>query len=380
MTLQTCVHGAVVQMETRARWMLANIPGDLPRDYDALAALLEERIVQSLRQLEALRTNRENSAEAKTGVRFRTFKREVAELEHLERFGLAPLSRAHPNDNALNRLVHAIKRETHFPFVAPVVSPFSHQYYLTDTRLRVIAVPLLEGSFILHLADLYHELAHFFLTASANPKTTPLIDAYVVAGAAVSEHYARAVRIAGQGFSPQSHAGLLTVFRSSWIKYWLKEFFCDVFAAAALGPAYGWAHLFLTLKHVPNPFETPVSKASTHPPDHARMEVIAAVLQETGHAAAEHTMRQIWSKLLEADGQRREAEFDLAVPAGLRQSVVTQALAGYRQIGCQFATPGSFPPVAQILNQAWEIFLADPDGFPDQESELRTRLFALVAS
>lgn len=379
MTLDGYFDGAIAHLEARGQLMLASIPADLPRDYDALSTTLEHHIRASLNELAKLRTDTALRTPENLRVRLRTFKREVANLEHLERSALAALSRALPPDNHMNRLVDGIKRETGFPFVAPIVSPFSGNHYSTDILLKIISVPLLEGSFVLHLPDLYHELGHHLLTGMSNPKLEPLYEQCLMSGGDIDEHFRNAARQASLGFSPKAHLPLLRIYRSSWIQYWLVEFYCDVFAAACLGPAYGWAHLLLTLKQAPDPFVTPASRPTTHPPDHARMQVILDVLNTTGHTAATKRMSALWDQLMQAQNHTREAEFDLALPDSLRDAVVDHALKGFREIGCVYGRAGQLPPIARILNEAWDAFLASPDQFAKSEAQFTARLSAVSA-
>ena len=62
------------------------------------------------------------------------------------------------------------------------------------------------------------------------------------------------------------------------MKFWMVEFFCDLFAVYTLGPAYGWAHLHLSAKRGGDPFDVPMLSASSHPADDARMRVMLVAL------------------------------------------------------------------------------------------------------
>jgi len=57
---------------------------------------------------------------------------------------------------------------------------------------------------------------------------------------------------------------------SSWAKYWLTEFFCDLFAVFCVGPAFVWSHLHLAMKRRGDPYTTPDFSATMHPADDAR--------------------------------------------------------------------------------------------------------------
>lgn len=378
MNLESYFFGAVAHTEARAHRMLESIPGTLPRDYDALVETLLLRINGSLAELEKLRSP--EMLEAKNAaVRLRTLKREAAHLATIEQYALPALVRALPPDNEMNRLVHTLKRETGFPFVAPVVSPFTGDYFNTELNLKIILVPLLESSSLLHLPDLYHELAHHLVIAAENPKLKELYEQLLSNGGDVDDHFREAVQEVSRGFSPAAHADMLNLYRACWISSWLMEFYCDIFAAACLGPAYGWAHLLLNVKRSPNPYRLPVTKPSRHPPDHARMQAILQTLSSLGYSSAVHRMNALWDQFLAQQSHRREPEYEMALPAPLLELTVQRALAGFRDSGCHFAEPDRFKPVALLMNQAWELFLEDPAAFLLQERELTQRLFAACA-
>ena len=54
------------------------------------------------------------------------------------------------------------------------MTTLSQQYFCIITELNLLCVPLTEGQFLLHLPDLYHELAHPLLVEEDDPLVEPL--------------------------------------------------------------------------------------------------------------------------------------------------------------------------------------------------------------
>jgi hypothetical protein len=121
--------------------------------------------------------------------------------------------------------------------------------------LNLLFVPLIEGDFLLHLPDLYHELAHPLLAVANDPALEPFQNAFYSAADRVMEHLEGLERREDRRYGPRAYGLLLQRWVDAWIPYWLTEFFCDAFAACTVGPAYVWAHLHLIAKRGDNPFE-----------------------------------------------------------------------------------------------------------------------------
>jgi hypothetical protein len=80
---------------------------------------------------------------------------------------------------------------------------------------------------------------------------------------------------------PKQPAFTLTRWEAAWVKYWMVEFFCDLFAVYVLGPAFAWSHLHLTAKRGGDPFEVPLLGTTSHPADDARMRTLLFGLETT---------------------------------------------------------------------------------------------------
>jgi len=71
-----------------------------------------------------------------------------------------------------------------------------------------------------------------------------------------------------------------------WPKFWLTEFFCDLYAVYTPGPAFAWSHLHLYMKAGSDAFMLPDGVRNiTHPADDARMRALLQALKGSGFQA-----------------------------------------------------------------------------------------------
>jgi len=169
----------------------------------------------------------------------------------------------------------------------------------------------------------------------------------------------------------------LTPWRSweiAWVKYWMVEFFCDLFAVYTLGPAFVWAHLHLTAKRGEDVFAVPVISLSSHPADDARMQVMLRALSASGFSAEALTIDGRWLNLLTQAGAKPEPEYHRCYPDDLLIRIAEHARAGVEAIGCRLATPTTSDPIHSALNAAWEEFWRSPEEFVDWERKIVEQL------
>ncbi|NJO93365.1 MAG: hypothetical protein HC820_01495 [Hydrococcus sp. RM1_1_31] len=156
--------GAIPQTIERGRVLMASIRRDLPRDYDALRTTCKQRVNEEIEALQKLQKKDICNLEA-----WREFKRIVANMDLIETVGVAALNRASSADHRLNVLLEKIAREIDYPLLTPTVISLSQQYFCIYRQFNLLCIPLVEGHFLLHLPDLYHELAHPFLLRKTIP-------------------------------------------------------------------------------------------------------------------------------------------------------------------------------------------------------------------
>jgi|HubBroStandDraft_4_1064222.scaffolds.fasta_scaffold17987_3 hypothetical protein len=367
--------GAALQLVERGRVLSARIPRDLPRDYDTLAQVSRARINQQIDHLRHLLNEPLFSQQPYYPERLRLFKRIVAEMDILETVAIAALDRAKQDDHKLNQLLERIASEIHYPLVTPVVTTLSQQYFHIYPELNLLCVPLTEGQFLLHLPDLYHELGHPLLTEQNDPLIEPLQQQMVQAITEVIAYISQEQSKESRRRGPVQSRYLLKVWEVAWIKFWITELFCDIFAASVVGPAFAWAHLHLAAKRGGNPFDVPMNRSSSHPADDARMRVILCTLARMGFGVEASTIGIRWNSFLSYVALNPEPEYHRCFPEELLQQIVEHALKGIEATNLRIAKKETSDPVHKLLNEAWSNFWDDPDNFVEWEKHAVTRLF-----
>jgi len=296
-------------------------------------------------------------------VRLRQFKRAVADMDFIETLGLSALMRTNDTDLWLNRLMEAIRQEISYPLIPPVVTSLSQEYFHIYPRLNLLFVPPIEGEFLLHLPDLYHELAHPLFTPSYNLKVKPyqdaMTDALMVALSYLDQEMSKERRRQG----PENYLLFLETWQRAWIEAWTEEFFCDLFGLYTLGPAYAWAHLHLCAKRGDDSFRVPLMSSSSHPADDARMRVLLNGLARIGFHDDANLISHRWTELSCISGFSPEPEYDRCFPERVLEAIAEKALGGVKGMRCRVASPATTGNVHCILNQAWTKFWSDPKDY-----------------
>lgn len=216
--------GSVSQLIERARLLRAKVPRDLPRDYDTLAQCCREKLNELLVQLRSLLERPMYREDRYQPERLRLFKRVVADLDILETVGIAALDRAKDDDHKLNDFLERVAREIRYPLVTPVVTTLSQEYFHVMTDLNLLCVPLTEGRFLLHLPDLYHELAHPLLIEQDDPLVEPIQIALFCAIRSALEHISAELAKEDRRRGPEQPRFMLGRWEIAWVKYWMVEF------------------------------------------------------------------------------------------------------------------------------------------------------------
>jgi len=367
--------GSIAQLVERARAMTGQIPRDLPRTYDTLAEKSREQINSAIADLRWLLDDPLFATERFQPERLRKFKRVVSELDFLETVAIAALKKAQEEDHQLNAFLERVCREIDYPGVIPVVTTLSQNYFHIYPDLRLLCVPLVEGHFLLHLPDLYHELAHPLLVEPDDPVLEPFQRRFASCSFACLEY------VQGEQAKDERRGRItrnrymLRAWESSWAKYWVTEFFCDLFAVFCIGPAFAWSHLHLAMKRGGDPFAVPEFSAAMHPADDARMWVMLQGLELMGFTEQSCRIASAWSSVLTTLGARAEPEYVWCYPKPLLKQMAEEALVGTRDIHVRLLRNSEGSTVASELNAAWEKFWADPAGFPAWERASVDRLF-----
>ena len=369
------IDGVIEQLIERSRMLVAMIPRDLPRLYDGLSQRCRQELNNILKGLRFIANDQLLRKPENRFARLRAFRRIVADLDSVESTGIAALSRAHNDDDRLNELLARIATEILYPLPAPSCTTLSRDYFYINQHLGLMFVPLAEGHFLLHLPDIYHELAHPLLGVQDDPVIEPYQQQYADAlGMCLEYTRSELVRLE-RGRSPEGTKIALRAWESSWVRGWLAEFFCDLFAAFTVGPAFAWSHLHLVLKRGSDPYAIPAYVASSHPADDARMTTVLHALTLSGFSAQALQIRSAWCSCMSALGYRAEPEYELCFPNELLRRIAIRAFDGVKGIGIRFVDLNQPQSVATKLNDAWAVFWSNPTLFASQEQALLAQVF-----
>jgi len=363
--------GALDDMEARIRFLKARVR-PVGRENATLVRTCRERLDGLARRAQSLGSDQKWKQPANAAARFREFRILVGELDELEYVAVQVLSRWSDDDTAANILIERAAREIAYPLAAPVAACQSRQYYHVLPSLGLMLIPPAEGAFLLHLPDLYHELAHPLLTELNDPTIEPLqhalLSLYLDADGRIEVELDRE---RARRSAPQAFQYYLAGWRASW-RSWLTEFVCDVFAAHVAGPAFAWAHLHLTAKRGGDPYAVPLGRSESHPADAARMAVLLEALELNGWGAQTSAIRGRWERMMAVAGYQSTPEYVRCFPPSLLDSIARGTVAAVERVGCTACQPQNVAGIPGVLLAAWDEFWRAPSTYSQwQQSNAR---------
>lgn len=368
---------AIDQHIERAVQLLAKIDdSELPQEYFVLAGKCRAEIVKAKKELEELRDKSELQHPALQTVRLRRFRRAVDLLSKQETTGVAALSRRHEDDIFLTRLVQTIRQEIKYPFLPPTVTGLSTNYFYIHNDIQLMFVPLSEGNYLLHLPDLYHELAHPLLYDTHSPRVEVLQRAADTVLMEVTSYLDSEMKFEERRQGPEEFRVYLYLWERSWWR-WVIEFFCDLFAIYTLGPAFAWSHLHLCIKNEHDPFHVPTRSSSSHPADDARMQVMLLGLEKVGFAQETTDLKKRWQQYLKVSEAKRDSNYKRCFPEHLLKRIVDLAYEGTVDTRCRIVTPNVNDPIHMAFNEAWQQFWLHPHTYIQWEKRKINELKAL---
>ena len=370
--------GSIGQSLERIRQLRQISQGQYPREYDGLRQVCLLRLDDARRELERLTEESVVDTALQSPRRVREFKRAVENIGAIESVGVFALTRARPEDDFLNRLITDVCREISYPLITPVVSQMSQEYFHIYPEFSLLCVPLIESRFLLHLPDLYHELCHPIHSRQNSdlPKLAPYHKAYRQSLFTMVEHFGVEALSVERLKHPDGQIFQIELWRNCWIKYWMEEFFCDLFGVLIAGPAFVWSHYHLCVKRGSDPFETPLMFSATHPADDARMRAMLKTLASIGGFDTEvRAIESAWDNYISIMGYRQIPEYAKCYADALLSEIASAAREGVCAIGVRTATAGALMPTITLLNNAWAQFWRAPHHYQmweaSQLSELR---------
>lgn len=351
--------GTITQHQERGRRLMERIPPNLPREFHVLAQKCNDELSYLLDSLRMLLEDPRMQLPNYQPERLRQFRRITEHMSFLETTAIAALERHNNDDVFLNKLIEHIRNEIHYPLLPPIVTSLSQQYFHIFSNINLLFVPLSEGDFLLHLPDLYHELAHPLVTERYNRRVKPFQDALSAALDIVLDYTEEEQQKESRRRGPQRIAFYLYLWQKSWVE-WMTEFFCDLYGICTIGPAFAWSHIYLCTKHGHNLFRVPTVSMISHPADDARMKAMLHGLRHLGFPQEADRIQAKWDELIAISGTHPEPEYRRCFPESILQSLTDAALAGVKAIGCQVACPQTQTLVYLLLNEAWIKFWEDP--------------------
>jgi hypothetical protein len=361
--------GSVPQLIERSRELTATIPRNLPRAYDALAQLARARLNSLIAQFGSLIEDQRLLDKSLRPERLRKFKRLVSELDTLEASVILALRKAQDEDHRLNDLLERITKEIDYPAVTPTVTTLSRDYFYIFPEFKLLFVPLVEGHFLLHLPDLYHELAHPILIEENDPIIEPLQRSFSKCLDECIAYVQGETQNLLRRKSPVRPEYMLGAWERSWTQSWLSEFYCDVFALITAGPAFAWSHLHLAIKRGDNPFIVPALSTSSHPAADARMRVLIFAMKLLGLQQESVDVHNGWRCFTRSLGVRPEPEYFWCYPDFLLDKISTNAVRGTTDIGVHVFSSSEKGTVTSVLNEAWAQFWAWPGSYVQWEKK-----------
>ena len=368
--LDEYLQGTLPQLIERGRLLKSKIPQSLPRDYGALIRTCEIELDGIIGRLRMLQEVGHEETPALQHARLRQFKRAVADLDYIETTAVVALNHAQDDDHHANRLLFRICQEIRHPVAPPTVTTLSKGYFYIDPQLNLMFIPPAEGNFLLHLPDLYHELGHPLLTLQDYPVLDRFQTRYLECIAHIHDYFAEQRAKEARRRGPREFKEQISLWEHLWSKYWLMEFFCDLYAVYTLGPAFVWSHLHLHLKQGGDAFLLPDSLGIvTHPADDARMQAALKALECAGFKNEADDINACWRQALELTTVAGAPDYAHCYPEALIDFVVDRAMKGANDMECRLARPDTDDPVHRLLNTAWRTFWAEPVGYHRWESK-----------
>jgi hypothetical protein len=375
--LEDYVQAATTQLIERAMALKSEIPRPPRLEFQRLASQCCTMIDDAISQLKCLRDDPDLKKSDADAIRLLEFRRLAAQVDRVENAAIAAMSRGTDKEAAVNQIVYRMTNEIIYPIELPTVSLLSQNYFYICTDFQLMCIPLMELHFLLHLPDIYHELAHPLFRVENDLRVKSWLEAYSNSQLAVSSHFTKQIAALEPARMPESIRHAVAAAYQNWQCRWMEEFFCDLFGVFSVGPAYAWAHLHLHAERGRDSFELP-RWLSSHPADAPRMTLMLAALALLKENQAAVEIGEHWQRLLEVTGHSEPPDFRRYYPKHLLQKCAEEAFDGFTAMGCKPWTGSERGSVRSVLNEAWRRFWACPKDYVAWEKKASDAL--LVAT
>lgn len=375
--LDNYIQAAATQLMERAMALKCEIPRPPRLEFQRLASQCCVTIDNAIGELKSLRDDPDLKSSDAEAIRLLEFRRLAAQIDRVENAAIAAMSRGTDKEAAVNQILCRMTREIIYPIELPTVSLLSQNYFYICTDFQLMCIPLMELHFLLHLPDIYHELAHPLFRVENDLRVTTWLEAYCNSQIAVSAHFTKQIVALASARTPESIRHAVAAAYQNWQCRWMEEFFCDLFGVLSVGPAYAWAHLHLHAERGGNSFELP-RWSSSHPADAPRMALMLTALTFLNEEKTAVEIAGHWQRLLDVTGHAEPPDFQRYYPKHLLQKCAEEAFRGFTGMGCKPWTGTERDSVRQVLNEAWQRFWTDPKGYVAWEKKASETLLAAI--
>ena len=366
--------GSIKQLIDRCTELKSVIKRDLEVEFHALMVACQRELDSYSAQLEHLLNDELMQRPENQPERLRSLRRLVLDIEEVETSGIAALTREDRTmDLMLTRMMDHIKHEINYPLLPPTVTTLSPAHFDINHGLNLLRIPLIEGNYLLHLPDLYHELGHPLLYVKNDRRVEPFQKAFNCAADDIFMYFESLKAKLDRLDAPQRTRLYAEAWFQNWLKWWLDEFFCDLFAVYTIGPAFAWAHLHLAIKRGGDAFRTVKGGVERHPADGARMQAMLTGLRLTGFQDQAAAIEAKWSEFLIIVGDKTHPDYCFCYPKAALDSIAQKVLAATQEIDCVIAASKNdkpIKPIYRLLNQAWQQFWMNPQAFAKWERDV----------
>lgn len=288
-----------------------------------------------------------------------------SEIVSLVEWYLIPfIERYSEEDQSLTRLCHRLAREVRWSLPLPVVARFSNQYFWTKPEFNIIAVPTEEGSNLLTLPDLGHEMGHILLLHHRDELVGDFINDLAV-------HFQAERQRIDSEQRPPAYKELFEGLFALWNDVWVWEFASDMVATYLIGPPFGWQHLRLCASLGGFAYYPSLGDVAEHPADEARMQGICSVLQHCDSRQQEIDIRRLWGQYLSFTGDGEPQDYFICYPKHLFERLAENVIRGCKSLGLKRFDERTGDPVeiVSLIEQGWTLFLQRPDEYIAWEHE-----------
>ncbi|GAA4464930.1 hypothetical protein GCM10023189_44870 [Nibrella saemangeumensis] len=245
-----------------------------------------------------------------------------------------------------NRLINKIYKESNILAIAkPIVTLTSNskKYYWVEqiAGVEILALPRGEEECLLHLPNLYHEIAHLFCFKYQDGN---MLSKFI---AELKRYFhAEWVRIKNEKVKVETRHAELEEVRTLWETKWVWELACDLIATFLVGPAYVWTALILNTKAQGE--DLLYRWKPNHPPDATRIRIILLMLDKLDLQFEREQINQVWTKFLALTKNPRPTHYKSYFPDQILELLVEEVFS--------FCKDARLVPISTLLKEPTTTF------------------------